>query len=164
MQEKRVRTVGIFMRTSVTVCLVVLLDAAFVSRAEAAAVGVEAIIIEPASPGPSTLCRLKVRLHNGGTQAVSYLRFNVKIDKQDVPTYKNQTYVINIDPGTADEVFLYNFYSPSVAKPFNVQVILVEAQWVQVKKAGTSTTTTPSGPVAGLPLSASLSVRMSPGK
>jgi hypothetical protein len=152
------------MRIAVTLCLVVLLDAALASRAGAAAVGVDAIIIEPASPAPATLCKLKVRLHNGGTQAVSYLRFNVKIDKQDVPTYKKQTYVINIDPGTADEVVLYNFYSPPVTKPFIVQVILVEAQWVQVKKAGTSTTTTPSGPVAGLPLSASLSVRMSPGK
>jgi hypothetical protein len=164
MQEKRMRTVAIFMRISVTLCLMVLLDARFVARAEAAVVGVDAIIIEPASPGPSTLCTLKVRLHNSGTQAVSYFRFNVKIDKQDVPTYKKQTYMINIEPGTADEVGLYNFYSPSVAKPFTVQVILVEAQWVQVKKGRTSTTTTPSGPVAGLPLSASLSVKMSLGK
>jgi hypothetical protein len=82
----------------------------------------------------------------------------------EVPTYKNQMFVVNIDPGTADEVMLFNFDCPSVAKSFNVQVTLVEGQWVQVQKAGTSTTTTPSGPVAGLSTSASLSVSMSPGK
>jgi hypothetical protein len=59
---------------------------------------------------------------------------------------------------------LNNFYSPPQAKAFEVQVTLVEAQWVEVKKDGTNTTTTPSGAVAGLPSGASLSVKMSPPK
>jgi hypothetical protein len=151
------------MRIVVIFYLVVLLDATFVARVEAADVGIDAITIEPASPRPSTLCRLKVRLRNAGAQAISYLKFTVEIDGQEVPTYKNQMYVVNIDPGTADEVGLFNFYSPSVVKSFDVQVTLVEAHWVQVAKKEKSTTTTPSGPVAGLPTSASLSVSMSPG-
>lgn len=155
---------AIVMRIAVPLCLVVLVATAFVVRAAAADVGVDAIIVEPASPGPSTLCKLKVRVTNGGTQTVSYLKFNVTIDGQAVPTYLKQLYGINIAPGTAEEVGLYNFYSPSVVKPFDVQVTLVEAQRVQVQKAGTSTTTTPSGPVAGLPTRASLTVHMAPGQ
>jgi hypothetical protein len=104
-----------------------------------------------------------VRVKNAGTRAVSYFTFRVNIDGEDVPLYKSQTYAVNIDPGAVGELQLYNFYSPSVAKPFTVQVALVEAQWVQVKKEGTTTTTTPAGPVAGLPASASLSVKMSNG-
>jgi len=158
------RPVATFVRTSATLSLMVFLNAPFLSRAQAADVSVDAIMVEPGSPAPSTLCRLKVRLKNGGKQTVSYLRFNAKIDGQEVPLYKSQSYVVNIDPGTAEEVVFYNFYSPPAAKPFEVQVTLVEAQWVQVKKEGKSSTTTPSGPVAGLPTSASLSVKMSPGK
>jgi hypothetical protein len=156
------RPEAIFMRIVGILCLVVLMDTVLVAHAEAADVGIDAVTIEPARPGSSTLCRIKVRLRNAGTQAVSYLKFTVQIDGQEVPTYKKQTYVVNIDPGTADEVGLFNFYSPSLVKSFDVQVTLVEAQWVQVQKAGTSTTTTPSGLVAGLPISTSLSVSMSP--
>jgi len=140
--------------------LPLLLASAFVSRAYPAEVSVDAILVGPAHLGPSTLCTLKVRLKNGGTRTVSYFTFNVKIDGQEVPLYKSHNYMVNIDPGTVGELELQNFYSPASPKPFTVQVTLVEAQWVQVKKEGTSTTTTPSGPVAGLPASASLSVKM----
>ena len=77
-----------------------------------------------------------------------------------MPLYKSHAYMVNIDPGTVGELELQNFYSPASPKAFTVQVTLVEAQWVQVKKEGTSTTTTPSGPVAGLPVSALLSVKI----
>ena len=59
---------------------------------------------------------------------------------------------------------LNNFYSPPEARAFEVQVTLVEAQWVEVKKEGRNSTSTPSGAVAGLPTGASLSVKMSPSK
>ena len=64
--------------------------------------------------------------------------------------------------GTTGELALNNFYSPPEARAFEVQVTLVEAQWVEVKKEGSSSTTTPSGPVAGLPTGASLSVKNVP--
>ncbi|MGC9970904.1 MAG: hypothetical protein ABSE56_09965 [Bryobacteraceae bacterium] len=158
------RAVAIIPRISIALCLAPLLAGAFVSRADAADVRVDAIVVKPASPGPSALCELKVRLKNAGSRSVSYFRFNVKIDGQDVPTYKVYTYAVNIEPGTADELALNNFYSPPEAKAFEVQVTLVEAQWVEVKKEGTTTTTTPSGAVAGLPTGASLSVKVSPSK
>ena len=158
------RSVAIIPRISMALCLAPLLAGAFVSRADAADVRVDAIVVKPASPGPSALCELKVRLKNNGSRSVSFFRFNVKIDGQDVPVYKLHTYAVNIDPGTAGELALHNFYSPPEAKPFEVQVTLVEAQWVEVKKDGPNTTTTPSGAVAGLPTGASLSVEVSPPK
>lgn len=158
------RSVAMSPRLSIALCLAALLAGAFVSRADAADVRVDTIVVKPASPGPSALCELKVRLKNGGSRSVSYFRFNVKIDGQDVPVYKLYTYVVNIDPGASSELALNNFYSPAEAKAFEVQVTLVEAQWVEVKKDGTNTTTTPSGAVAGLPTGASLSVKVSPSK
>jgi hypothetical protein len=158
------RSLAIIPRISIALCLATLLAGAFVSRADAADVRVEAIVIKPASPGPSALCELKVRLKNNGSRSVSFFRFNVKIDGQDVPVYKLDTYALNIDPGTVGELALHNFYSPPQAKAFEVQVTLVEAQWVEVKKDGPNTTTTPSGAVAGLPTAASLSVEVSPPK
>lgn len=71
--------------------------------------------------------------------------------------------MLNIDPGKTGELELYSFYSPPAPKPFTVQVALVEAQWVQVTREGTSSTTTPMGAVAGLPTGASLTVKMSNG-
>jgi len=122
-------------------------------------------MIQPASPRPSTLCEFKVRLKNAGSRTVSYFRFNVKIDGKDEPGYKLYTHVLNIEPGKTGEFALNNFYSPPEARAFEVQVTLVEAQWVDVKHEGaSSSTTTPTGPVAGLPTGASLTVKMSPPK
>jgi hypothetical protein len=137
------------------------LETALASIAGAAKVGVDAIVVEPTTPAPSAICRLKVRVKNSGAQAVSFLKFGVTIDGKDVPVYKAQSYAINIEAGTTDEIDLYNFYSPSESKTFEVKVTLVEAQWVQVKKEGKTTTTTPSGPVEGLPASSTLSLKMS---
>jgi len=134
------------------------------SAAAGADVSVDAVVVEPASPGPSTLCRLKVRLKNGGVGAISNFRFGVKIGGQDVAVYKNQSYAANIDAGKTDELALYSFYAPAAPNAFDVQVTLLEAEWVQVKKEASATTTTPTGPVAGLPVSASTSIKMSGGK
>ena len=166
MQEHQpaMQTAAIFLRITIAWCLAPFLAGTFVSRAEAADVHVEAIMVQPASPGPSTLCEFKVRLKNAGSRPVSYFRFNVKIDGQDVPAYKLYTHVFNIEPGKTGKLALNNFYSPPEARAFEVQVTLVEAQWVEVKKEGTSSTTTPSGPMAGLPTGASLSVKMSSSK
>jgi hypothetical protein len=145
-------------------CLPLLLGASLVSPAGAADVTVASVVVEPANPAPSTLCRLKVALKNGGSQAASNFKFDVKVDGQDVAVYKPQTYAVNVDAGKTDEIALYNFWSPQTAKPFDVQVTLLTAQWVQVKKEGNTTTTTPAGPVAGLPASGSVTVKMAAGK
>ncbi|MGO9010581.1 MAG: CARDB domain-containing protein [Bryobacteraceae bacterium] len=156
------RTIAKVLKISIAACLASFLAVALVSRVDAADVRVDAIVVKPASPGPSALCELKVRLKNTGSRSASYFRFNVKINGQDVPEYKLYMYAVNIDPGTAREVALNNFYSPAGTKAFEVQVTLVEAQWVEVKKDGTSTSTTPSGAVGGLPTGTSLSVTVSP--
>jgi hypothetical protein len=144
--------------------LPLLLGVLLVAPAGAADVTVASVVVEPASPAPSTLCRLKVALKNGGSQTASNFKFDVKVDGQDVAVYKPQTYAVNVDPGKTDEIALYNFWSPQAAKPFDVQVTLLAAQWVQVKKEGNTTTTTPAGPVAGLPTSGSVTVKMAAGK
>ena len=158
------------MRTAVEIgrrgasCLLLLLGTSLASPAAAADVTVDSVVVEPSSPAPSTLCRLKVVLKNGGTQTASNFKFGVKVDGQDVTVYERHTYAVNVDPGKTDEIALYNFYSPKTPKPFDVQVTLLGAQWVQVKKEGNTTTTTPSGPVAGLPTSGSVSVKAAAGK
>ena len=133
-------------------------------QAAAADVGLDAVIVSPTSPGPSSICTLKVRVKNGGSQAVSNFRFKVKVDGQDLALYDRQTFAVNVEAGKSDELTLYNFYSPAAPKSFDVQVTLVEAQWVQIKKDGANTTTTPAGPVAGLPSAGSASVKMAAGK
>jgi CARDB len=158
------------MRTAVEIgcrgasCLLLLLGTSLASPAGAADVTVASVVVEPANPAPSTLCRLKVALKNGGTQTASNFKFDVKVDGEDVAVYKPQTYAVNVDPGKTDEIALYNFYSPKTPKPFDVQVTLLAAQWVQVKKEGNTTTTTPAGPVAGLPTSGSVAVKAAAGK
>ena len=152
------------MKTPAVFLLAAVAAGAPAAHAETASVAVDAVVVEPASPAPSTLCKLKVRLKNSGTQTVSLFAFSVTIDGEDVPTYKAHSYAINVEAGTTGEIDLNNFWSPSGVKSFDIRVALTEAQWVQVKKDGTATTTTPTGPVPGLPASATLSVKMSPAK
>lgn len=144
-----------------TACLFFLGEATFASRSEAADVAVDAILVEPASPAPETLCRLKVRLKNSGTRAVSHFKVRVQIDGKDVPQYDIQSYAVDIDAGATREILLHSFWTSSAAKPFDIKVELVEAQWVQVKREGTTTSTTPVEPVTGLPVGTSLSVKVS---
>jgi hypothetical protein len=134
-----------------------------VPYAEAADIRLDAITVEPASPHPAKPCTLKVHVTNSGTQAVSFFKFSVVINGEEVRTYKNQLYVVTIDAGKSDNVELYNFSSPSVAQAFAVQITLVEAQWVRVQRDGKSSTTTPTGLVPGLPTSRALSVQMPAG-
>jgi hypothetical protein len=130
----------------------------------AADLAVDGVVVQPASPAPATLCQLRVKLKNGGSQSVSMFKFGVKVDGQENAQYKVTSYAVDLAPGTVGEVALYNFYSPTAPKTFEVQVSVLEAQWVEVKREGANTTTTPLGPVVGLPISGSLSVKMSAAK
>ena len=144
--------------------LVALAASSLATEAKAANVALAAILVEPASPGPGALCRLKVRLKNGGTQTASLFAFSVTINGEEVSTYKAHTFANSIGADATGEIDLHNFWTPSAPKAFDVRITLTEAQWVQVKKEGTTTTTAPAGPVPGLPTSATLTVKMSPGK
>jgi hypothetical protein len=140
------------------VVAVLLVNGICVGQTAAADISVDTIVVKPAEPAPSALCQLNVRLKNSGKQVASLFKFTVKIGDREEPTYKQLTFVINVEPGKTGEIALYNFYSPSTPKPFDIQVTLVEAQWVQVKKEGEKSTTTTTGPVAGLPTGKSLTV------
>lgn len=155
------RTTAIFPRIAIACCF---MAGALVSHADAADVRVEAIMVKPASPAPSALCELRVLLKNAGSHSVSYFQFEVKVADKSLPVYKVYSYAIPVDAGASAEVALHNFYAPAEGKTFEVQVTLLEAQWVDVKKEGKSSTTTPAGAVAGLPTGNSLLVKLAPPK
>lgn len=72
---------------------------------------------------------------------------------------------MNVEPKTSGTIDLYSFWTPSGNKAsFSIEVTLVEAQWVEVKRQGDTVTTTAVGPVEGLPVSATETVRMSASK
>ncbi len=126
-----------------------------------APLSIEAVTVSPESPGPGVPCTLAVRLKNGGARSATDFRFKVRIDGQDVATYNVATYAIPVAPGASDAIALNNFWTPAAAKPsFPVEVTLVEGRWAEVKREGTSVTVTPIGPIEGLPVSATQSVRM----
>jgi hypothetical protein len=158
------KTMAFFLRTVVPCCFALLLASAMTISARAAEVTVDGIVVTPASPAPETLCQLKVRLKNTGSQAVSYLKFAVSIDGKEVLQYKSNSYAIRIDPGKVGEIDLFGFWSSAAPKAFDVRVTLEEAQWVKVAQEGSTSTTTPTGAVVGLPTLASLSVKMSAAK
>jgi hypothetical protein len=140
-------------------CLVLL-----ASRAHPAggAVSIESVTISPASPGPGALCGLSVRLKNAGTHTATDFRFKAKIDGQDVAPYGIETYAVNVAPGSSDTITLHNFWTPAAPKAsLTIEVSLAEGRWADVKQEGRTTTTTPIGPIEGLPVSATGSVRLS---
>jgi hypothetical protein len=134
-------------------------------QAASSPVTIEAVTVEPPSPAPGVLCKLSVRLKNAGARTATSFRFKVKIDDREEATYANEVYAINVDAATSATIGLHNFWSPSPAKAsLTVEVTLVEAQWAEVKREGKTTTTTPLGPVEGLPTTAVRSVSPATGK
>jgi hypothetical protein len=131
------------------------------ANAAPAPVSIEAVSVAPASPGPGVICTLGVRIKNAGSHTATDFRFKVRVDGEEVTVYRNQTYAVNVAPGTSDSVALYNFWSPSAQKAsFPVEVAIVEARWADVKQEGSTSTTTPVGPIEGLPVSAAQTVHM----
>lgn len=134
---------------------------------EARPLTVEALIVEPATPGPDTLCKLKVRLANAGDRTVSQLDFNVKINGQDLPVYKNQLFMFPVSPGESAEIPLYNFWSTETSRPMPangklvIEVTLVAAQWMEIKDEEGVEVWRPLGPVEGLPASETQTLSMS---
>ena len=127
-------------------------------------VTVEAVIVEPSGRavgeqtiGPETLCKLRVKLRNGGTHKASSFLFGVKVNGQAVNTYDKTVYMQAIDPGSAGEIELHNFYSSEPGGPapkdgsLTVEITLREARWVELKKDGQAVVWTPVGEVKGLP-------------
>ena len=152
------------MRTNTPARRLAIISLAFVAalaRAASSPVSIEAVSISPQSPGPGVLCTLGVRLKNAGTHTATYFRFKVKIDGQKVATYDNESYAVNVGPGTSETIVLHSFWSPATATTnLPVEVTVLEGRWADVKREGDTSTTTPTGPIEGLPVSVVQSVRM----
>ncbi len=134
---------------------------------------VEAVEVEPAAPGPDTLCRLRVQLRNRGDQIASQLGFAVSINGQPLGVYGNQLFMYPVMPGTTEEISLYNFWTTETSRPMpadgklRVEVSLREAIWarmtIEEDEEGEIEVWTPIGPVEGLPVSASVTLEMKKG-
>ncbi len=124
----------------------------------------EAVKVEPAAPGPETLCRLTVTLKSTGTKTASALGFKVTVNGKELAVYRNELVYAPVEPGAAAEIRLHNFWSSETGRPFpadgrmNVEVTLTEARWMDVKTESGAEVWTPAGAVEGLPKSKNIAV------
>ena len=130
------------------------------------ALTLEAVKVDPASPGPDTLCRLSVTLRSSGAKTASALAFRVKVDGRELPVYRNELFFRPVAAGAAEEMRLHNFWSNETGRPFptscrmTVEVTLAEAQWMDVKTENGAEVWTAAGPVEGLPVSKSVTLTL----
>lgn len=152
-------------RTTALAALLAALQLLALARANAASsVTVETVIVEPQSPGPDTLCKLRVQLKNASERPVSSLVFRVKINGQELGLYGKQVFMHRLEPHSTLELPLYNFWSTESGRPapkdgyIAVEVALAEARYGD---GGPQ-----AEPVGGLPSSASarLGFRAAPGR
>ncbi len=127
----------------------------------------EAVIVEPPDPGADTLCRLRVKLSNQGSEIASQLGFAVMINGQELPVYRNQLFMYPAEPGADTELSLYNFWSTETSRPMpasgklELEVVLKEAQWMKIETDDEGVEVwTPLGAVPGLPVSKKITLEM----
>lgn len=129
-------------------------------------VTVEAVVVEPSTPGPDTLCRLRVKLRNAGQETASLFGFRVSVGGHELPVYEKELYAFPVKAGETAELRLFNFWSSETGRPapgngqLEVEVALTEAQWVKIEVVEDVETWTPLGPVPGLPSSESVTLKM----
>ena len=138
--------------------------------APAAALSILSVTVEPAAPAADTLCRLRVQIRNAGARPASHLVFRVRIGPHELPVYGKLVYLQALPAGASSEVRLYNFWTSETGRPFPadgklaVEVTLLEARWVRVETVDGAEVTTPLEPVAGLPVSRSITLTAPPAK
>src|SRR5262245_44866348 len=98
--------------------LLLLLLATVAAQAADPGLTLEAVKVDPASPGPDTLCRLSVTLKSSGAKTASALGFRVKVDGHELPVYRNELFFRPVAPGATAEVKLHNFWSNETGRPF----------------------------------------------
>lgn len=136
------------------------------AAAPPAPLALEEILIEPAAPGPDTLCKVHVKVRNGGRQIASRLAFEVTVNGQALPAYARQLYLQNLPPGEVSEVRLWNFWTTETSRPLPangklvVEVVLREASWVDVVTEDGVEVSRPVGAVSGLPVRRSVTVTL----
>ncbi len=126
----------------------------------------EAVKVDPATPGPETLCRLSVTVKNAGPKTASALGFRVKVDGKELAVYGKELFFKPVAAGSTAEIKLHNFWSSETGRPFPtggrmaVEVTLVEARWMDVKTENGAEVWTPVGEVGGLPVSKSVTLTL----
>ncbi len=130
------------------------------------ALTLESVKVDPAAPGPDTLCHLSVTLRNAGSRRASALEFTVKVNGKELPAYKDRTYLQPVEPGATREVRLFNFWSTEPGRPapangkLQVEVTLARASWMDKETKDGAEVWTPAGPAEGLPVTKSLTLAM----
>lgn len=95
-----------------------------------------AVDVQPANPGPDTLCRLRVRLHNSAKQPASDLSFRVTINGQRLASYVNHVFRTTLEPDKDTDLPLYNFWSSEAGRAYPgdgrlaLEVRVIEARWL----------------------------------
>lgn len=146
--------------------LLLLLLATVAAKPADSGLTLEAVKVDPASPGPDTLCRLTVTLKSSGTKTASALGFRVKVDGHELPVYRNELFFRPVAAGATAELKLHNFWSNETGRPFptggrmTVEVTLAEAQWMEMKTENGAEVWTAVGPVEGLPVSKSVTLTL----
>lgn len=135
----------------------------------ASKVAITAITVEPAKPGPDTLCQLRVKVKNEGDQVASQLGFDVLLNGQKLTVYDNQLFMFPVPAKGEDEIQLYNFWTTETSRPtlpaggkYEVEVVLREAQWMSIEmeeeEGEEIETWRPLGAIEGLPVSSSVTL------
>lgn len=140
------------------------------SKKPAPGLTLESVKVDPASPGPDTLCKLSVTVKNAGAKTASALGFRVKVDGKELAVYGNELFFRPVPPGNLEggttEIKLHNFWSNETGRPFptggrmTVEVTLAEARWMDVKTENGAEVWTPTGAVEGLPVSKSVTLTL----
>jgi hypothetical protein len=153
----------------IAILLVLLLSAALVLAQEnkpAPGLTLEAVKVDPASPGPDTLCKLAVTVKNAGAKTASALGFRVKVDGKELAVYGKELFFKPVAAGSTADIKLHNFWSSETGRPFptggrmTVEVTLVEARWMDVKTENGAEVWTPVGEIGGLPVSKSVTLTL----
>jgi hypothetical protein len=134
---------------------------------ESSSLAIEQIVVEPAEPGPDTLCKLHVKIRNDGSEVASQFGFTVTINDQDLHVYGNQLFMYAVEPGSSLEIPLYNFWTTETSRPMpadgklNLSISLDEAQWMKIEMVEEVETWTPLGSVEDLPVESAITLSLS---
>lgn len=134
------------------------------------AVTIEAVKVEPAAPGPDTLCRLSVSLKNSGDRTASAFEIAVKVNGQEIPSSKGRLYLQPVEPGRTGTIRLPNFWSTEAGRPaprdgrLAVEIVLVGASWMEREARDGAEVWRPLGPVPGLPTTKTLTLTLAKGR
>jgi len=131
-----------------------------------APIAIEAVEVAPDAPGPETLCRLTVKLHNTGDRALTAFGFDVAVAGHPLPVYKNQLFLKEVGAGETVELPLYNFWTSETGRPapadgkMAVEVTLREARWLKTGTEDGVEVWELQDAVEGLPVSARTVVQL----